>query len=61
MERVHELCYLGQCLGANEIRIKRLRGLDTASSEAKQLDVSGELDVKAVNVGEVLVEILLFK
>lgn len=51
MERVHELCYLGQCLGANEIRIKRLRGLDTASSEAKQLDVSGELDVKAVNVG----------
>ena len=50
MERVHELCYLGQCLGANEIRIKRLRGLDTASSEAKQLDVSGELDVKAVNV-----------
>ena len=51
MERVHELCYLGQCLGANEIRIKRLRGLDTASSEAKQLDVSGELDVKAVNMG----------
>lgn len=51
MERVHELCYLGQCLGANEIRIKRLRGLDTASSEAKQLDVSGELGVKAVNVG----------
>lgn len=51
MERVHELCYLGQCLGANEIRIKRIRGLDTASSEAKQLDVSGELDVKAVNVG----------
>ena len=51
MERVHELCYLGQCLGANEIRIKRLRGLDTASSEAKQLDMSGELDVKAVNVG----------
>ena len=51
MERVHELCYLGQCLGANEIRIKRLRGLDTASSEAKQLVVSGELDVKAVNVG----------
>lgn len=51
MERVHELCYLGQCLGANEIRIKRLRGLDTASSEAKQLDVSGELDVKAVKVG----------
>ena len=51
MERVHELCYLGQCLGANEIRIKRLRGLDTAFSEAKQLDVSGELDVKAVNVG----------
>lgn len=51
MERVHELCYLGQCLGANEIRIKRLRGLDTASSEAKQLDVSGELDVRAVNVG----------
>ena len=51
MERVHELCYLGQCLGANEIRIKRLRGLDTASSEAKQLAVSGELDVKAVNVG----------
>lgn len=51
MERVHELCYLGQCLGANEIRIKRLRGLDTASSQAKQLDVSGELDVKAVNVG----------
>mgnify|MGYP001076375052 FL=1 len=51
MDRVHELCYLGQCLGANEIRIKRLRGLDTASSEAKQLDVSGELDVKAVNVG----------
>ena len=51
VERVHELCYLGQCLGANEIRIKRLRGLDTASSEAKQLDVSGELDVKAVNVG----------
>ena len=51
MERVHELCYLGQCLGANEIRIKRLRGLDTASSEAKQLDVSGELDVKAINVG----------
>ena len=51
MERVHELCYLGQCLGANEIRIKRLRGLDTASSEAKQLDVSGELDVKAVSVG----------
>lgn len=50
MERVHELCYLGQCLGANEIR-RRLRGLDTASSEAKQLDVSGELDVKAVNVG----------
>lgn len=43
--------YLGQCLGANEIRIKRLRGLDTASSEAKQLVVSGELDVKAVNVG----------
>ena len=51
MERVHELCYLGQCLGANEIRIKRLRGLDTASSEAKQLAVTGELDVKAVNVG----------
>ena len=51
MERVHELCYLGQCLGANEIRIKRLRGLDTASSEAKQFDVSGELDVKAINVG----------
>lgn len=51
MDRVHELCYLGQCLGANEIRIKRLRGLDTAFSEAKQLDVSGELDVKAVNMG----------
>lgn len=51
MDRVHELCYLGQCLGANEIRIKRLRGADTASSEAKQLEVSGEVNVKAVNVG----------
>ena len=51
MERVHELCYLGQCLGANEIRIKRLRGADTASSEAKQLEASGEVNVKAVSVG----------
>ena len=51
MDRVHELCYLGQCLGANEIRIKRLRGADSASSEAKQLEVSGEVNVKAVNVG----------
>lgn len=51
MERVHELCYLGQCLGANEIRIKRIQGLSLNSSEASQLGISGDVSVKVVNVG----------
>lgn len=59
MERVHELCYLGQCLGANEIRIKRIQGLNLNCSEASQLGISGDVSVKVVNVGEVLVRILL--
>lgn len=51
MERVHELCYLGQCLGANEIRIKRIQGLNLNCSEASQLGISGDVSVKVVNVG----------
>lgn len=51
MEKVRELCYLAQCLGAVEIKFKRIKGLDVSNSEASSVDCSGEVGRKFLNVG----------
>lgn len=51
MEKVRELCYLAQCLGAVEIKIKRIKGLDVSNSESSCVERSGEAGRKFLNVG----------
>lgn len=51
MEKVRELCYLAQCLGAVEIKFKRIKGLDVSNSEASSVERSGEAGRKFLNVG----------
>lgn len=51
MEKVRELCYLAQCLGAVEIKFKRIKGLDVSNSEASSVERSGEVGLKFLNVG----------
>ena len=51
MEKVRELCYLAQCLGAVEIKFKRIKGLDVSNSEASSVERSGEAERKFLNVG----------
>lgn len=51
MEKVRELCYLAQCLGAVEIKFKRIKGLDVSNSEASSVECSGEAGRKFLNVG----------
>ena len=51
MEKVRELCYLAQCLGAVEIKFKRIKGLDVSNSEASSEERSGEAGRKFLNVG----------
>lgn len=51
MEKVRELCYLAQCLGAVEIKFKRIKGLDVSNSESSCLEHSGEAGRKFLNVG----------
>lgn len=51
MEKVRELCYLAQCLGAVEIKFKRIKGLDVSNSEASSVERSGEVGRKFLNVG----------
>lgn len=51
MEKVRELCYLAQCLGAVEIKFKRIKGLDVSNSESSCLERSGEAGRKFLNVG----------
>lgn len=50
-EKVRELCYLAQCLGAVEIKFKRIKGLDVSNSEASSVECSGEAGRKFLNVG----------
>ena len=51
MEKVRELCYLAQCLGAVEIKFKRIKGLDVSNSETSSIERSGEAGLKLFNVG----------
>lgn len=51
MEKVRELCYLAQCLGAVEIKFKRIKGLDVSNSESSCVERSGEAGRKFLNVG----------
>ena len=51
IEKVRELCYLAQCLGAVEIKFKRIKGLDVSNSEASSVERSGEVGLKFLNVG----------
>lgn len=51
MEKVRELCYLAQCLGAVEIKFKRVKGLDVSNSEASSVERSGEAGRKFLNAG----------
>lgn len=51
MEKVRELCYLAQCLGAVEIKFKRIKGLDVSNSESSCLERTGEAGRKFLNVG----------
>ena len=51
MEKVRELCYLAQCLGAVEIKFKRIKGLDVSNSEASSVERSGEAGRKFLNIG----------
>ncbi len=51
MEKVRELCYLAQCLGAVEIKFKRIKGLDVSSTDAASFERSGEVGRKFINVG----------
>ncbi len=51
MEKVRELCYLAQCLGAVEIKFKRIKGLDVSSTDNTSVERSGEAGRKFLNVG----------
>ena len=51
IEKGRELCYLAQCLGAVEIKFKRIKGLDVSNSEASSVERSGEVGLKFLNVG----------
>ncbi|MDO4161239.1 MAG: hypothetical protein Q4D41_12355, partial [Prevotellaceae bacterium] len=50
MEKVRELCYLAQCLGATEISFKKIKGLNISSSQSKELNASGTLGRKFATV-----------
>jgi len=51
MEKVRELCYLAQCLGAVEIKFKRIKGLDVSNSATANVERSGEVGRKFLNAG----------
>jgi len=51
MEKVRELCYLAQCLGAVEIKFKKIKGLDVSNTEASSFERSGEVGRKFLNAG----------
>lgn len=51
MEKVRELCYLAQCLGAVEIKFKKIKGLDVSNTETSSFERSGEVGRKFLNAG----------
>ena len=51
MEKVRELCYLAQCLGAVEIRFKRIKGREVTTADTSSKRGAFELARKLVEVG----------
>ena len=51
MEKVRELCYLAQCLGAVEIKFKRIKGRDISNTYDSAKDISVNLGIKNLNIG----------
>jgi len=51
MEKVRELCYLAQCLGAVEIRFKRIKGREVTTADTSSKRGAFELARKFVEVG----------
>lgn len=51
MEKIRELCYLAQCLGAVEIRFKKIKGRDISQSDTTQTGISAEGEKMLVKAG----------
>lgn len=50
MDKIRELTYLAQCLGATEVKFRRVKGLDVSSSRINELNAEGAAGRKLVNV-----------
>jgi len=50
MEKIRELTYLAQCLGATEVKFRRVKGLDFSSSRKNAISAEGSAGRKFVNV-----------
>ncbi len=51
MEKIHELCYLVQCLGATEIDISKISGKDISEMNNSSLNIEGEVGIKVQSGG----------
>lgn len=49
LEKVHELCYLAQCLGATEINITSIKGQSLSDMKSSSVNVNGEINVKVTS------------
>ena len=49
VDKVHELCYLLECLGAEEINITSIKGKNISELNDSQRDFSGSADVKLLS------------
>ena len=51
LEKIHELCYLAQCLGATEINITSIKGQTVSEMQSSSIKVDGEINVKVSGGG----------
>ena len=54
MEKVHEFCWLVQCLGATEVSFHSNKGLSVSECMVSSMNTNGEMDMFAINIKGVM-------
>lgn len=49
MEKIREFTYLAQCLGATEVKFRKVKGLDISSSQINEMSAEGAAGRKFIN------------
>lgn len=49
MEKIREFCYVAQCLGATEIRFRKIKGTSFEEEDTRNMDIEGHIGRKFAN------------